>query len=337
VTFVVAPIPHKRQLLSPRADGPRKPCGALWVSQSERMSKPKDLPTSLGNAFTYAEGLLAGATPRRLRNSGLNAPYRGVRSISDLSDTVSRARAYAPLLSPDQYFSHLTAAELLGLRMPEGFVPRSLHVTSFAPLRAPRREGVMGHQSQRGDTVLVDGLRVSAPVAAWIQSATYLLIDDLIVMGDTLVRRRAPFTTLDDVKREAAAHRHERGARRIGAALPQLRPRTDSARETMLRLILERAGFPEPAINGEILNSFGAVIAHGDLVYRRYRTIVEYDGGHHRTDERQFTIDIERLDQLAEERWRVIRVGRNLMWQRAVLLGKVATALESGGWQATDL
>jgi len=96
--------------------------------------------------------------------------------------------------------------------------------------------------------------------------------------------------------------------------------------------MLVRAGFPEPEINGAILNSFGAVIAHGDMVYREYHTLIEYDGGQHRDDERQFNIDIDRLDELMEERWRVIRVNKSLMARRATLFGKVATALEQGGW-----
>jgi very-short-patch-repair endonuclease len=98
-------------------------------------------------------------------------------------------------------------------------------------------------------------------------------------------------------------------------------------------LVLGRAGFPEVEVNGVIVNSLGQTIAHGDLVYRAYRTILEYEGDHHRTDERQFNIDIERLDELAEERWRVIRVSKELLRKRATLLGKVDTALRAGGWQ----
>ena len=63
-----------------------------------------------------------------------------------------------------------------------------------------------------------------------------------------------------------------------------------------------------------------------------YRTILEYDGGHHRTDDRQFSIDVARLDELMEEKWRVIRVDKYLLAQRATLIGKVDTALREGGW-----
>lgn len=80
------------------------------------------------------------------------------------------------------------------------------------------------------------------------------------------------------------------------------------------------------------MNSYGAVIAHGDLVYPEYRTIVEYDGRQHNEDDRQFSIDIRRLDDLMEENWRVIRIDKHLLRMRATVIGKVDNALRGGGW-----
>jgi hypothetical protein len=298
------------------------------------MSKPRPLPPALSGAFTYAEGLAGGATPRRLRNPDIASPFRGSRASLVANDVHSLARAYSPLLGPNRYFSHLTAAQLLGLWMPEHFIPESMHVTSVVPARAVRRPQVTGHQSQRSECIVVNGLRVSTPLAAWLECAEYLSVDDLVVMGDSLVRRRSPLTTVDELRAHAASSRGRRGARAIAGAVPLIRENTDSARETILRLVLGRAGFPEPEVNGVITNSFGQTIAHGDLVYRAYRTVLEYEGDHHRTDERQFNIDIERLDELAEEGWRIIRVSKELLRRRATLLGKVDTALRAGGWRS---
>jgi hypothetical protein len=233
-----------------------------------------------------------------------------------------------------QFFSHLTAAELLGLRMPEGFRPGELHVASIPPMRAPRSRGVIGHQVALLLPVeTVRGLRVSSAVDTWLSLGSTLALDDLIVMGDGLVSRIRRLTDLAGLESAIAAMPGRRGQRRLNGAIRAIRPNTDSARETMLRLLIVRAGFPEPEVNGAITNSFGATIAHGDLVYRGYRTILEYDGGDHRSDERQFNIDIDRLDQLMEEDWRVIRVNKNLMYRRATPVGKVTTALQKGGWR----
>lgn len=267
----------------------------------------------------------------RLRSSDLAAPFYGVRTAGRPRSVLARARALSARMTPDQYFSHTTAALLLALRMPENFAEATLHITSVRPHRGPRLAGVTGHESGEASIVGVGGLRVLNAVDTWIQLAGTLGLDDLVVMGDGLVSRRNPVATLAELA-EAVGRYRGRGARRLREAMSWVRAGTDSARETMLRLIVVRAGFPEPEVNGVIVNSFGARIAHGDLVFRRYRTILEYEGRPHATDARQFAIDIARLDELMEEGWRVIRVDRALMSMRATLLGKLGRALTQGGW-----
>ncbi|HEY1531447.1 MAG TPA: hypothetical protein VGF80_11565 [Galbitalea sp.] len=196
-----------------------------------------------------------------------------------------------------------------------------------------RRPHITGHQAHERKSVLVGVVPLSDPLDAWLECAALLDLDDLVIMGDSLVRRKAPFTTLAQLRAAASGYRSRRGARTVAQAIPLIRANTDSARETVLRLVLARAGFPEPEVNGIVENSLGQPIAHGDLVFREYRTIVEYEGDHHRTDERQFNIDIDRFDELAEEGWRAIRVSKALLRRRATLLGRVDSALRAGGWR----
>lgn len=297
------------------------------------MRYPAPLPPTLNGAgFTVAQARAAGLGPGRLRSAGLHKPFHGVRSTAALISNPSRAVALFPRLTPNQYFSHTTAAELLGLRMPEGFRAAAVHVTSVRPHRAPRLRGVTGHESGPALLVAVDGLRVLNAVDTWVQLASALSIDDLVVMGDGLVRRKRPLSTMDQLRRAVESYRG-RGVRKLRAAFALVRPGTDSARETTLRLVVVRAGYPEPEVNGVIHNSYGARIAHGDLVFRQYRTILEYEGRQHSEDDRQFAIDISRLDELMDEGWRVIRVDRDLMSRRATLIGKVERALVRGGWE----
>jgi hypothetical protein len=298
------------------------------------MKRPKPLPPTLREkAFTVAAAREEGVTARRLRSSDLATGFRGIRSPVAVTSTEQAARAYATAMPPDTFFSHLTAAELLRLRLPENYRPGKLDVTSIAPRRAPRASRVRGHQSSDGSTFVVGGLRVSDPVSTGCASTALLTLDDLIIMGDGLVRRKHPPATIEQLGDAVTGHAGRRGFARLVEARALIRPLTDSARETMLRLILLRAGLPEPEVNGVIRNSYGAQIAHGDLVFREYKTLVEYDGGHHRTDEAQFNIDIERLDEIMEEGWRVIRVNKSLMARRSTLLGKVETALTLAGWR----
>ncbi len=216
--------------------------------------------------------------------------------------------------------------------MPEGFRAGPLDVTSLAPLRAPRGRGIRGHQASTAQLVMIGELRISSPLGTWLDLGAVLPVDDLIVMADGLLSRQSPRCTTQQISTALHTHAGRRGHAHLTEAWSMVRPGTDSARETMLRLIVVRAGFPEPVVNPEIRNRYGAVIAHGDLVYPDHKVILEYDGGVHRTDERQYNVDIDRLDELMEEGWRIIRVNKSLMARRATLLGKIDTALRERGW-----
>ncbi|MBG6108573.1 hypothetical protein [Frigoribacterium sp. CG_9.8] len=302
------------------------------------MSRHRAIPPSLSErVFTVPEAVSAGVTKRRLRGSDLAAPFFAVRVAAATAVTPSistLAHAFAVRLASDQFFSHLTAATLLGLRLPERHLPLILDVAVLAPARLPRLRGIRGHQlmpSARIET-LPDGLRVSSAVDTWCQLAAVLQLDELIVMGDGLLQREHPLASRAELVSTIDAWGHRPGVTNLREALLHLRARTDSARETMLRLIVIRAGFPEPVVNHKIYNRFGALIAHGDLAFPEYRVLLEYDGAVHR-QEHQFHVDIARLDGLMEERWRVIRVDKQLMAARATLLGKVHTALTAAGWR----
>ena len=124
------------------------------------------------------------------------------------------------------------------------------------------------------------------------------------------------------------------GARRAREAFALLRPRTDSPGETTLRLLIIRSGLPEPVVNFTITNELGVFVAYGDLAYPQYKVLVEYDGGQHRDDEAQFNRDIDRLDDVMELTWRVIRVNKSHVDSRsAARIAKIRTALVERGWR----
>lgn len=298
------------------------------------MRRSAPLPPQLGREFTVAAALGHGIAPGRLRRRDLSRPFRGARSTSLPNDVRERAAALAPLLGAGQRFSHLTAAELWGMRLPEGHSAQ-LHVTSRNAARAMRRPGVVGHvEATDGATVQLtpSGLPASAPLDAWCECSSLLSIDELIVMGDGLVSRRNPIATLARLADAVDARSGRRGTARLRIAVQSIRANSDSARETMLRLAVTRAGFPEPSVNAPLRDGAGRVIAHGDLVWPEFRVVLEYEGRQHAEDPEQFAIDIRRLDRIAEASYRVIRVDRQLMAARAQLVRTISTALVAGGW-----
>lgn len=98
------------------------------------------------------------------------------------------------------------------------------------------------------------------------------------------------------------------GGRDQAAAFGRLRPRTDSARETVLRCAILDAGLPEPIVNARIVDDVGRFLAWGDLVYPVEKILVEYDGIGHLISASQWQRDIERHEALVAAGWRIVRI-----------------------------
>lgn len=298
------------------------------------MPRPAPLPSPLDvRPFSVAQAKVLGVPPQRLRRADLTSSYHGARAGVVPITLEDHALALHPLLGEHERFSHLTAAELHGMRLPEGRRSRAVHVTSAHAWRGRRRPGVIGHKSGLGAdvTVLASGLRTSSPVLAWCECASLLAVADLVVMGDGLVSRKHPLATLAELRAAVDAWPGRRGAARLRAAMEGIRAGTDSARETVLRRMLLAAGLPEPEVNMPVVTRNGTVIAHGDLGWPQQGVILEYEGRQHWEDARQFTIDIDRHHRIAEQGFRIIRVDTHLLAAAPRLLAVVRRALGDAG------
>jgi len=240
-------------------------------------------------------------------------------------------------MSAGDFFSHVTAAVIHGLPLPFALGQgKTLHICTENPAVRDRVRGTIGHHVAPGSirVVEVHGLRVTSPVDTWCQLSTVLGLDDLIKVGDALVRRKLPLATMEELRAAVLRYSGHRGAKKLREAFEWVRAGVDSPKETELRLLLVRACLPEPEVNGKITNRFGVPFATGDLVYRGYRVLVEYDGEQHRTDEEQYHRDVDRLDDIMEERWRVVRINKShLRHKQASVIRKVETVLRAAGWR----
>lgn len=103
------------------------------------------------------------------------------------------------------------------------------------------------------------GLPVSTCIDAFLESAAILTLDDLVVVADYLVLDPRqldpldlrPYTTREEVLRHLGRS-SGRGVRTARRALRLCRPGVESPRETALRLMLLRAGLPEPVCGWEL-------------------------------------------------------------------------------------
>jgi hypothetical protein len=271
---------------------------------------PAPLPDPLTwGPFTVREALAEGVSPTRLRAADLSRPFRGVRTPSPPGDLRALCSAYLARMPRGQYFSHVTAALLWGFPLPLALErDPTLHVSATPPSREPRMHGVVGHRGL-GDPplALIGLLPVLGPCETWCQLGAVLELDDLIAAGDRLFRWRDHLATRAELASAMARMTQQAGMRRVRAALPELREDSNSPRESKLRLEVIRAGFPEPEPNGHIRLSNGKE-TRGDLVFRRFRTILEFDGEQHRLTRRQWSRDVDRLNDLGEDDWLVLRV-----------------------------
>lgn len=117
-------------------------------------------------------------------------------------------------------------------------------------------------------------------------------------------------------------------------ALESVRLGMESPRETLLRLLLIRGGLPEPDAGVEIVDGHGKFLARVDLCYREWRVVVEYDGDQHRTDPRQYSRDIARIEALQRAGWTVVRVLNVGLFRGAdETIARVTYALRTRGWR----
>jgi very-short-patch-repair endonuclease len=297
-----------------------------------RVILPPDL---VAQPFAVGAALARGIGRDRLDSPDLERPFHGIRAAPGSL----MIESYRPRLRPRDRISHTSALSMWGAPLPERVLD-VVHVTSPAGgPDAPRARGVVGHQSSVGSAGSHHDFPVSDAASAFLESATLLSLDELVAVGDYLVLdphvlepgMPRPLISLEALRSAAAASRGS-GVRVARAAALLAREGVESPRETALRLLLHRAGLPEPCCGYELLRGQRR-IGWFDLAWPEFRAIAEYDGDGHRTSAYQYDRDIQRFDDAAEIGWTVVRVRkRGILVSPDDTVRRVARALQRGGW-----
>ena len=111
-----------------------------------------------------------------------------------------------------------------------------------------------------------------------------------------------------DVLDLAAGHRHTRGLRQLEAALNQMDPGAESPKETWLRLLMIRAGYPRPRTQIPVPKPDGSGMYYLDMGWEDIMLALEYDGGQHWDNSKRIAYDIKRAEDLREIGWHVVHV-----------------------------
>jgi hypothetical protein len=154
--------------------------------------------------------------------------------------------------------------------------------------------------------ILAD-MRVTTPARTALDLARRLPLGAAVAAVDALTQ--ATELKMADIELLVDRYSGRRGVRAARAALALVDGGAQSPKETWLRLLLMRAGFPRPQTQIVVRNEWGWREAYLDMGWEDIKVAVEYDGDQHRSDRRQYVKDIRRLEMLDQRYgWLVVRV-----------------------------
>jgi hypothetical protein len=249
-------------------------------------------------------GLSTSGVRRRVAAGWLHREHVGVYAVGHAGLT-QRGRWMAAVLAggDEAVLSHRSAGALWGLCLdaqPEITVPgRKRHSVPGLRLHA----GAI----RPGETLRVDGIRVTKVGRTLLDLAEVLTVDELVSAIDKATNsRRLGRTTMSSVIKASPGRR---GLKPLRRALLITRPQdvlTRSELERRALRLIAQAGLPAPEVNARL---------HGyevDLLWRADRLVVELDGREHH--EHAFERDRRRDADLLSRGWRTLR----LTWRQVV-------------------
>lgn len=274
---------------------------------------------------------LPGLTFEQMRSRAFTATSRGVRLHANAAENpTSRWAAALLLLPPQSVLSHISAAQVVRLPLPRRLThPSPIHITTPRDVPRPRRRDITSHHSDLTpeECRALWGLRITSPARTFVDMAALLSHPDLVAMGDVVLRDH--HVTKDDLREVALRRGRYAGRGRAVKAIDWLDAGAESPRESHLRVLLRTARLPLPEVNGVIVSAQGQFLARGDLVFRRERVVVEYDGEVH-APMAQRAKDAARRARLREHGWIIVEVVGSDLHHPELVLARVRSALRDG-------
>src|SRR5699024_2491319 len=181
---------------------------------------------------------------------------------------------------------------------PAGCQGGPVHISVPAASPVIARDGIRCHRVRADSEEVfelpgIPGVRSSTPTRIWRELATMCSVSELVALGDSLVRepyvwaeqRMEPYTSIEKLSSTVEQAGSFRGRRNAMQALPLIRVGADSARGTAFRLALRRARIPEPDLQ-ILLDPSDPGSRRGDMGYRSWKLVIQYDGKTHYTPQR---------------------------------------------------
>ena len=239
------------------------------------------------------------------------APISRIITTDDLLEvqlaTINRSLATRRKTRQRLVFSHSTALLILGAELPARLLQAAqteLHVASTTHRQAASILTMHQWNHEYNEQTPYADITCCGPVQAWAQIASTATLEELVLIGDSLMRRNRRFklAALRDFESFIDGSGKFPGKRNCELAVRLMRENTDSSRETQLRLLIVSYGLPCPEVNLRLQTHSGKAL-YLDMSYSVPRIAIEYQGKQHDTDPQQIRADRNKRNFLTGNDW----------------------------------
>jgi very-short-patch-repair endonuclease len=254
--------------------------------------------------FVGSEAVASGAIRKHELRARYRAEFPDVYVPADAELTLHQ-RAWAAWLYSHRegVIAGLTASALHGAKWVDDHLPIEL---IWSNARRPRGLRTYDPRLQSDELTNIGEMRVTTVERTAFDIGRRGRLDSAVARLDAL--GNATGSKVSDVFAVVDRHPGARGVRQLRAALDLYDPGAESLKETWLRLLIIRAGYPRPQTQIPVLTPDGRRRYYLDMGWEDIRLAAEYDGEQHRNDPTQFAYDILRSEDLDVLGWTRIRV-----------------------------
>lgn len=252
--------------------------------------------------FTQAEALKVGVTRRQLQGSSYRRLGSCLYCWADVKDSpLLTLTAIARRLPSGAALSGETAAWLHGIDIEpcdpiEVTIPESFQRSRFPGASVRRAALTIGEIVRRSGLPTTSALRTVADLTGRNS------LTEGVVVADQFLHAR--LVSIARLRAHVDKHPRAKGIARLRRVIDLAEPKTESAMETRLRMLLVLAGLPRPEVQVPICDDEGRFLGRPDLLYHDQRLAIEYDGGNHRD---RLVDDNRRQNRLIGAGFRILR------------------------------
>lgn len=272
----------------------------------------------MATPFIAREALDAGRLTRHQLRTRFVALYPGVHFAAD-AELTARDRAIAAWLWSKRrgILAGRSAAAMHGAKWLDPQLPAEvLHDNRHAP----RGIRTWADAVCVDDVTTIDGIPVTTPARTALDMASRYPLATAVTAIDALAN--ATRLKVSDVELLVDRNKGRRGIPHARKVLELVDPGAESPKETWLRLLVIRHGFPRPQTQIPVYNEYVVLVAVLDMGWEDIKLALDYEGEHHRNPVR-FNKDIRRHDEVTELGWTDIRV--TSLDTEAVIIARLTT------------